>query len=101
MDAIATFFGWFCIAVLCFGVACALFGVAVWAGGKLVDRFENAGAAKARRDISAQILSSIHWFGENEGAAQILRLAGERIRDGYRFDPSEAREEWRKRGAGP
>lgn len=96
MDEVARFFGWFCISMVALGGACAMLALAMWTGEKLVGRFENAGARRARADAGMDIISIAHWFSTDMPTVGLLKHIGEQVRDGYQLDASETRARWQR-----
>lgn len=97
MDDVARFFGWFCIAMLCLGLAAGMAALAAWQIGKLCDRLKVIGAGKERRAIGWELISSAQWFSESEETYQAMKVVGEVVRDGCRVGDDSTRNEWRKR----
>lgn len=91
---IVTYFGWFCIAMLCLAgviLACALFAHCL---EKVMQRWECHVTRKRDSELGRAIVSSAHWFSENAPVMVAIRILGESIRDGYRVDASSWRDRW-------
>lgn len=98
MNAVATFFGWFCIAMLAIVAACASVAVVVWAIQSLLDRHKRAVIRENRAELGRELIASAHWFSEDPYAHMVVRVLGERIRDGYASSDTNAwRNDARKR----
>lgn len=97
MDTFAFVVGWLCIVFCCFCLMTAAVGACASACRRALERFEWAIAEKTQHALGRTVASSSHWFGESKETALALQILGDRLTGGLAVDPSQWREDWRRR----
>lgn len=94
---IVTYFGWFCLSLVCIAAAVLSICLLVHVYGRAMDRFSWAVISKDRAELGREIASSAHWFSTHPEVTTALQLLGARIRDGLSVHPGNGwREDWNK-----
>lgn len=101
MNDVATFVGWFCLAVLSLAVCAAACGWAGYMISKALERFEWAVDSKTRAEVGRSIGASAWWFSESPDTSLALRILAERLMTQGDADANQWREQWRKARQSP
>jgi hypothetical protein len=86
--------GWIVIAAVAIIVAALFVILAVSAIERLIRRFEEDGARKARERDGFDIALAWSWFDQTE-TQHVLKLIGHDLQNGYRIDANRIRERMR------
>lgn len=94
---IVTYFGWFCLSLLC--IAATVFSICllVYLYGRAMERFENAIIGRALCDAGRSIHAAGYWFSNHPQTTVALKVLGQRMMEGYGCDPQQWRAEWSRK----